>query len=338
MLPPNSPILSVEGKPSKTKAEAKQSAAYEACLQLRAKDYLNEYLLPLGKAKSIPSGANSHLSLDNAKANSYPIRLKPSIWEVAGQPLPDQLYVTVLGLVSPEAMGRPYQPLCVVTRKIIPEIPNFTVYADRGGKSEVFIVTLNSTIPLTPELLERLNSFTHRFFYDVFAKTFEINNDIPYWIHPIKNVCYNKDSKPEDLFDQELVDLIMENTELKWDENTPLEFFNDRLFLHRSSRSRRFFTLHAIPELTPHSEIPIGACTAPKSATIYDYSYFERAKGADFVRENFDRPQPVLKATRVLHRINYLDAPPEREKMTPLDAYIIPSAFEISCVSYWKRG
>lgn len=323
----------MEGKPCRTKAEAKQSAAYVACLQLRERDYLDEYLLPRNHLRAIPKGANALLSIDNAKANTYPYRQKPSFWDVAGKSLPERLYVTVFGLVTPEPMERPYQPLCVITREPIPAIPLFTVYADRGGSSEVYAITLKSTLELTPNVLERLNRFTDRFFHDVFAKTFEITPDIPYWVFPIKHAPITENSEPEDILDNDLINLVMEHKELSWDENTPHEFFNNRFLLHKISRSRRFFTEHAVAELTPQSEIPIGACTAPKSATIYDYSYFERQKGLDYPRPEFTREQPVLLASRVLHRINYLDSPPEREKNTPLRAFIVPSAFEVSCVS-----
>ncbi|KAF8477226.1 hypothetical protein BDZ91DRAFT_672698 [Kalaharituber pfeilii] len=332
VLPPGSPVRSVEGKPYSTKAQAKQSAAFEACLQLREKGLLNEYLLPLSHSRVIPKGANSLLSLDNAKANSYPIRQKPSFWDVSGKPLPEQLYITIFGLVTPEDMGRPYQPLCVVTRERLPEIPRFRVYADRGGESDVYAVTLKSTLPLTPQTLDWLNSFTFRFFYDVFSKVFEIAIDIPYWILPIRNTSIQESSKLEDVLDTDLIELVMQKPELHWDETTPPEFFENRFLLHKKSRSRRFFTHKAVPDLTPQSLIPIGACTAPKSATIFDYSYFERQKGLDYPRENVSLKQHVLFATRVLHRINYLDKPPEREKQTPLKAYIIPSAFEVSCL------
>ncbi|RPB29394.1 hypothetical protein L211DRAFT_11749 [Terfezia boudieri ATCC MYA-4762] len=332
ILPPDSPVLSVEGKPCRTKAEAKQSAAFMACLKLRDEGFLDEYLLPLNHLRAIPKGANAHLSIDNAKANTYPYRQKPSFWDVAGKPVPGILYVTVFGLVIPETMGRPYQPLCVITREPIPAIPLFTVYADRGGSSEVYAITLKSTLELTPNMLKRLNEFTDRFFHDVFAKTFEITPDIPYWVFPIKHVPITENSELDDIFDNELINLVMEHKELLWDENTPHEFFKDRFLLHKISRSRRFFTEHAVAELTPQCEIPIGACTAPKSATIYDYSYFERQRGSDYPRPEFTREQPVLLAYRVLHRINYLDPPPEREKNTPLRAFIVPSAFEVSCL------
>lgn len=333
ILPPNSPVVAVTGKPQNTKAEARQSAAFEACLELRRQECLNEYLLPLHIAKAIPKYANALLAIDNAKVNTYQIRAKPTFWDIAGKPLPDQLYVTVFGLTSPKDMGRPYQPLSIITREPIPTIPRFTVYADQGGESEVYSVTLDSPLLLTTKILERLNRFTDRFFYDVFAKKFEISSDIPYWILPIRNIPVDKNMKPDEIFDNDLIDLVMEKMELQWDETTPPEFFSNRFLLHRLSRSRRFFSRHVAVDLTPQSSIPIGACTSPRSATIYDYSYFEKEKRQDYPRPEYGRKQPVINVMRVLHRINYLDPPTLREKQTPLQAYIVPSAFEISCVS-----
>ena len=333
ILPANSPVVSVTGKPQTTKAAARQSAAFEACLELRKKDCLDEHLLPLYIAKIIPKGANALLSIDSAKVNAYHIRAKPTFWDIAGKSLPDQLYVTVFGLVSPKDMGRPYQPLSMITRDPIPTIPGFTVYADQGGESEVYAVTLDSPLPLTPTILARLNRFTERFFYDVFAKKFEISSDIPYWIMPIRDIPVDKDMRPDEIFDNDLIDLVMEKTELHWDETTSPEFFSNRFLLHRLSRSRRFFSHHVAADLTPHSSVPIGACTSPRSATIYDYSYFQKEKGKDHPRPDYSRKQPVIHVMRVLHRINYLDPPTLREKETPLKAYVVPSAFEISCVS-----
>lgn len=337
VLPPTSPVLSAEGKPCRTKAEAKQSAAFAACLQLRKKGFLNDYLLPHKHSRNIPANANAKAGLDS-KTNTYPMRQKPSFWDVAGKPLPENLYLTVFGLISPEAMGRPYQPLSIITREPLPAIPMFPVYADKGGESEAYAITLNASLPLTPEFLQKLNMFTDRFFQDAFGKVFEITPDIPYWILPVRNVPISRDSEPEHILDYDLIDLVMERTELSWDENTPVEFFENRFFLHRLAPSRRFFTKHAVPDLTPKSDIPFGACTAPKSATIYDYSYFEKQRGLDYPRPEFHRQQPVLSASRVLHRLNYLDPSTERELKNALQAYIIPSAFKVSCVSISPLG
>ena len=335
VLPPNSPIVSAQGKPYPSKSQAKQSAAFAACVLLREKGCLDEHLLPLNTAKAIPEGANARHSIDREKANSYPFRAKPSFWDVEDRPLPEEVYVTVLGYVAPEAMGRPYQPMCIITRDRVPDIPRFTVYADSGGNSEVYAITLNSPMTLDEVQLERLNVFTFRFFYDVFNKTFEIAPNIPYWIFPIKNVPVDKDSKIQDILDNDLIDVIMKWKEYEWNENTPGEFFVDRFMLHRQSRSRRFFSEEVVPELTPHSKIPPGACTAPGTPTIYDYSHFAKTKDIDFPRRDHNMKQPVLKASRVLHRINYLDPSTERDNTTVLLAYIVPSAYEMSCVSFW---
>ena len=194
-------------------------------------------------------------------------------------------------------------------------------------------MTLDSSLLLTPKILERLNRFTERFFYDVFAKKFEISSDTPYWILPIRNIPVDKNMIPEEIFDNDLIDLVMEKTELQWDEMTPPEFFSNRFLLHKFSRSRRFFSHHVAVDLTPQSSVPIGACTSPRSATIYDYSYFQKEKERDYPRPEYGRKQPVIHVMRVLHRINYLDPPTVREIETPLKAYVVPSAFEISCVS-----
>ncbi|KAI5785541.1 hypothetical protein DFH27DRAFT_575950 [Peziza echinospora] len=332
ILPPEAPIKSIEGKACSTKAEAKQSAAFEACVALRQKGYLTEHLLPIPLEKKVPKGANQILSLEGAKSNTYQFKLKPSFWDVAERPPPQELYVTVFGLVDPEAMGRPYQPLCIITRDRIPAIPEFAVNADSGGRSNVYSVTLIEALPVDTEQLERLNEFTYRYFYDLFNKTFERTPDIPYWLFPVKNIPIDAASKPLDIFDNETIDLVMQQAEYKWDENTPEEFFKNKLLLHRSSRSRRFFTERVAPEFTPNSLVPPGACTAPGTPTIWDYSHFSKAKGSDFQRRNHDQKQPVLRAKRVLHRINYLDTPTEREINTHLLAYIVPSAFEISCL------
>lgn len=327
-----------------TRAGAKRAAAFEACLQLRAGDYLDAYLLPKHRIKNVPKMANAHLALDSNKTSSYASKEKPGFWTIKDNTPPLQVWVTIFVLDNQKEIGERLVPMALVTREKLPKIPDFLVYSDRGGSSNVISLRLNKPLIGSEENLHKLDMFTIRLFYDLFNKLFELDySTIPYWISPCKNKDYTEDTLAEDALDWEMMVYIMSALEFEWDRDTPIEAFIDRFLVDRRQRSRRFVVHDCDPTLEPKDLVPTQGAQAPGVENILDYSYNAGKKGAvkwKWVKWEIPETEPVLIADRLLHRLNYLDPPSEKDANTATNAYICPSAFQVSmvCLSVCVRA
>lgn len=336
VLPAGSAIACVEGAVMSTRAGAKRAAAFEACLQLRAKDYLDIYLLPKHRTKNVPKMANAHLALDSNKTNSYASKEKPAFWTIKDSTPPPHVWVTIFVLSNRKEIGERLVPLALVTREKLPKIPDFLIYSDRGGSSDVISLRLSKPLIGLEENLHKLNMFTIRLFYDLFNKLFELDyGTIPYWIAPCKDEDFNEDTLAENALDWEMMVYIMSALEFEWDQDTPIEAFIDRFLVDRRQRSRRFVVHDCDPTLEPKDLVPTQGAQAPGVENILDYSYNAGKKGAvkwKWVKWEIPETEPVLIADRLLHRLNYLDPPSEKDANTATNAYICPSAFQVSMV------
>jgi len=278
--------------------------------------------------------ANAHLAVDLFKTHTYDFKLKPSFWDIKTDDAPQELWVNVLYLEEPEEYERKSQPIAMLSRQRTPVFPTFSVYFDRGGTSLVKIVNMSKPLQVSEDIFAKLTSFTFRFFRDVFNKRFEMETStIPYWVLPVcKNLSSFQDLNFDILFDWQLIEFVHTHEEIAINPNDPNQYI-DKFLIDRRSRSRRFFVSEVDLDLTQLSPIPDGACTAPFSNNIIDYSYDAGKKGWEKWKGEVPEHQPVLVSHRVLHRINMLDPATEREKTQVTLAYICPSAFVVSVVS-----
>ncbi|KAL7269242.1 Dicer-like protein 1 [Rhizina undulata] len=333
-FPSNAPIAVFDGPPMFTKSGAKRACAFEACVQLRKAGHLNEHLLPPIKLKKIPKMANAHLAVDLHKVNTYFSKVKPSFWSIKNDTAPPVLWVTIFVLQKPEAMGRPLQPICIATREKFPPMPSFPVYSDKGGESNVVLLRLNKPMIATETVLERLNAFTIRLFYDLFNKLFQFDYaTIPYWLAPVIPGDFTEDTVADDVLDWKQMVYIMSSLDLQWDETTLIETFLGRFLVDKRQRSRRFVVHGFDPLLTPKDPVPPHGAQAPGIESILDYSYNAGKKGAakwKCIKWEIPEMECVLIADRVLHRLNYLDPPSEKDINLAINAYICPSAFTVS--------
>ncbi|KAF3938076.1 hypothetical protein ABW19_dt0204318 [Dactylella cylindrospora] len=332
-MPSNSPIRSVQGKTARSKALSKQVAAFEACKQLHRRDLLDDHLMPIYVEKVRPLMANAHLAVDSHRTNAYACRIKPSFWERKEPPVPTKVWCTSITLRNPEQLGKGSQGICIVTREKPPRFPSFPLFFDRGGQSLVDLVTMDEPLQLEDNQIDKLNKFTSRFFIDIFNKEFEITAEsLPYWVLPIKfNKTVERQSSLDDMIDWELVNLVQRIDEVPFDiATTPPEFYFGKFFLDRRQGARRFYILDHEPRYHPYDPIPEGAANAPHTYNIIDYSYSAGKKGWQRWVGELPPNQPVLLAERVLHRLNCLDKPTEREMGQNTKAYIVPSPFRIS--------
>ncbi|KAK6348851.1 Dicer-like protein 1 [Orbilia blumenaviensis] len=332
-MPEISPIRSVEGDTARSKGAAKRVAAFEACKKLHKGKYLDDYLMPIYEKKHRHIMANAKLSADSHRTSSYPSQIKPSFWERKEPPVPTKLWATCLTLRHPNQLEKPSQGICLATREKPPKFPSFPLYFDRGGHSLIDLVTMEEPISCTGDRIAKFNEFTSRFFIDIFNKEFEIQTEsLPYWILPLKfNKTVTPSSSIDDMIDWELVENVFKNPEEIYDlATTPAEFYLGKFAIDRRQGSRRFYLLEHEPKYHPYDPIPEGASNAPHTFSIIDYSYSAGKKGWQRWVGELPPDQPVLVADRVLHRLNFLERPTEREKTQNTLAYVVPSPFRIS--------
>ena len=357
ILPENAPIRSVIGRPSARKAIAKQSAAFEACLRLRQDGYLDGHLLPIYH-KHLPAMRNAHLALDMKKTNLYEMRIKPSLWETQWGAIPEELYFTILDLVTKGNGPTPvYKSLAMLTREPLPDFPVFPLHPQPGVISEVNCKRVPLPLKVTASSLAKLTSFTLRIFKDIFNKTYEVNEErMSYWLAPLLDgaiyadrgsdsgslidldiqcsdaiISPNRFPSPDTLIDWKTVDFVQDNDEITWSRDTPHEEMVDRYLIDRWDGGRRFFSVGVEPSLCPLDPLPEGCAPHKYNNNILDYTVSLFAKSR--ARVTWEQDQPVLKATRVLHRRNWLDDWSDIEKEVKTLAYVCPQPLKFSAVS-----
>lgn len=323
-----------------SKPMAKRAVAFEACVELRKANCLNEHLLPIYLPKDIPEMANARLAVNSKKKSVYEYAPKPSFWTIKDPSVPHQLWITLILLDHPEKItdGRDFQHIGILTREPLPRMPSFTVYSDYGYDSLVNLMSLDKPLSISDEVIGLLDTFSERVFSDVFNKKFEWDHGtVPYWLTPITNSNNGYNASPQDCIDWETLKAVTSTEYIAWDENTPMETFIDKFLIDHIERSRRFEVHSWDSLLHPDDPVPEGGTTAPGISSIRDYSYNTGEKGGKkkgkkykYVTWEIPPTEPVLVARRVLHRLNYLDPPGEPKPER--DSYICPSAFKISTV------
>ncbi|UKZ82737.1 hypothetical protein TrVFT333_010533 [Trichoderma virens FT-333] len=308
VLPDASPIKMFPGEVQKSKQLARCSAAFEACVHLIGKKYINGNLQP-AFTKKLPDMRNARLALSSDKKSEYDMRIKPDFWSscLAPEP-PTSLYQTIIALDQPEALGRASRPLILLTRKPLPDIPSTPLFFGGGQTSIMRLSNSQTSFEVLPHEIEALASFTLRLFADVFSKEYDAkSHEIPYFVAPSK-LSPSRGNDAE--IDWEAVQYAHDNEQLRW-ENAPSEFFKDKLATDPWDGSRKFI-LHGInAELKPSDPTPKGV-PQPKSLgyrkveqIIKEYSNSLSIKSRQ--RRNWRDDQPVVNAELLPIRRNFLD-------------------------------
>jgi endoribonuclease Dicer len=324
--------------PQTTKARAKRAAAFEACMQLRAAKHLNANFLPKLRRKELPKFANARLAVDGSRSNTYTYRRKPSFWDVKDPTAPTKLWITVIVVEEPREMfdSKKIQPICIATREMLPDMPPFPVYGSKGGRSHMRLYRLKEPLEPTEEELELLKAFLDRTFYDVFNKHFEISYETArYWLAPIIDCELDENSAASDILDWGTLKFIAADRQLEFkpNEDDP-NILLEKFFIDRVDRSRRFIVYTYVPGLKPWDEVPVNIAAHGAFENIQDYSYNAGKKRRwQQVKWEIPKDEPVVSAERLLHRLNYLDPPAERDLESVYEALICPSSFTISRVS-----
>ncbi|KAI0418610.1 hypothetical protein F5X98DRAFT_113883 [Xylaria grammica] len=251
ILPDSSPIRSAIGRRASSKQVAKCSAAFEMCLKLKKQKHLDDNLRSTF-SKRLPAMRNARLAISSKKRAEYLMRRKPVTWSVLG--VPERLFVTVLKLSNPEALGRPSQPLALLTREQLPRIATFPLYFGNQQTSDVECFPLSAAMNCLPGDIDGLNRFTLRIFKDVFSKEYASEAEkMPYYFAPL---IYSHHSgrlvsceDPRAIINWDCI-VEIQNTpgDIEW-ENAPETIFDDKFVRDPYDGSRKFYTICRRPDL-----------------------------------------------------------------------------------------
>ncbi|KAL8854373.1 MAG: hypothetical protein Q9221_000860 [Calogaya cf. arnoldii] len=332
VLPESSPVHSAKGRPSAQKAIAKRSAAFEACVLLRQGGHLDEHLISTHH-KHLPAMRNAHLALSMNKSSSYDMKVKPSIWQDSRGSMPHSLYMTVLELEQPENLGRPSQPIALLTRTPMPHLPSALLHLQLNKTSNMIFTSLQDPFHVAEEHLSKLNVFTLRLYKDIFNKKFDVNERaMSYWFAPITKgfKSISNEAKAEKLIDWAILDYVNANECWKWDIECPHHELENRFMIDKWDGSRRFWSVKVLPNLSPQDPVPDDAAPHRYMNTIIDYTVSLFSKSRQ--RAVWQQDQPVIFAHRILHRLNWLDEYTEEESKVKKNAYVCPEPLLFSAL------
>ena len=179
---------------------------------------------------------NAQLALSMKQSNSYVMITKPRVWEETRGSQPEELFLTVLQLQSPDLLGRSYQPLALLTRKQLPNFPAFPLYLKPGQTSQLISKSIRKCIKMAASTVTELNCFTLRVYKDIFNKEFEDNiPKISYWLAPIQSHQSRREHEqsPESLIDWPIVSESDQEGEYCWNPEMPNSFLENRYFVDR---------------------------------------------------------------------------------------------------------
>jgi endoribonuclease Dicer len=250
LLPDSSPIKSAIGRRASTKQIAKCSAAFDMCIKLKEKRYLDDNLRS-AFTKRLPAMRNARLAINSKKRAEYPMKMKPNAWSVLG--FPEKLFVTVIRLSSPEAVGRRSRPLSFLTREPLPRLPTFPIYFGDNKTSEVEFVHFTDGIHCRPDDVDGLTHFTLRIFRDVFSKEYApAPEKMPYFFAPLlfphgSERLVREDSRK--IIDWACIQSIRNTPgDVEW-ENQPEHVFDNKFVRDPFDGSRKFYTVRRRPDL-----------------------------------------------------------------------------------------
>lgn len=335
ILPAYCPIISKVGQMQSRKTIAKCAAAFEMCIELRRKGKLNEHLLPTD-AKKLPERRNALLALSAKSKGNYAMLIKPSFWKQGRDIVPALLYITVVDVDC--GLDRPHQPLALLTRKPFPQLPHFPVYLNNGRPSNIVSQSVSMTIPLNPNLLEMVTTFTLRIFEDIYNKVYEYDvTKISYWVVPViaeRIPAMRSLSNPVELLDMEQIRKVFRQPSWRWTAETENDDLLDRYFVDPMNGGRRYYSDCLAPHLKPQDPVPVHVPRQNHKFmnSILDYTDSKWQKSRDISRWNPN--QPVFQVEKIPFRRNHLANVEDKEKkeFDHLKTYVCPEPLHISNV------
>lgn len=328
LLPVESPIQSMIGRVHTKKTLAKRSAAFEACLELRRKEYLDTHLHPT-YVKKLPAMRNALLAVSMKKTLAYDMKTKPIIWEQSRGDSPDRLFLTVIDFA--DRLERDHQPFAMLTKTPMPQFPSFPIFLNDGKMSQVVSQSVNQPLLCTDEVVRLLTTFTLRVFKDVFSKTYEDDvRQFSYWLAPVTKGDYETSASPSSLLDWSLLHEVAALEGYQWSADMPNEALTDRFIVDKWDGGRKFYSKGVDPSRKPLDPVPAGTAKSKWKGTILNYSNSMWKSTREKFKDVWDIDQPVMEAQKVVTRRNFLAAPSSKELQDFTKAFICPQPLQIS--------
>ena len=328
LLPAGAPFRSAVGDHHSKKTLAKRSAAFNACIELRRKSYLDGHLLPT-YAKKLPAMRNAHLAVTSKKMLVYDMKTKPHIWEESRDKVPVELFVTVIDF--PDGLEREHQPFAMLTRTPMPQFPSFPIFLDDGKESRIVSCPFATTLSLDDETLALLTSFTLRVFKDVFSKKYEADSSkLSYWLAPVVKSHSSRNDTPSALLDWRLMHEVFEHEEYSWTTDMPNEALINRFVIDKWDGGRKFFSKSVSQTLKPLDPVPSGSAKSKWKANILDYSNSMFKSTREKFKDTWDLSQPVMETEKLRARRNFLTMPVPKELKDPTQAFLCPQPLQFS--------
>jgi endoribonuclease Dicer len=328
LLPAGAPFRSAIGDHHNKKTLAKRSAAFNACIELRRKSYLDGHLLPT-YAKKLPAMRNAHLAVTSKKTLVYDMKTKPKIWEDSRDNLPVKLFITVVDF--PDGLEREHRPFAMLTRTPMPQFPSFPIFLDDGKESQVVSYPLGTTLSLDDATLALISSFTLRVFKDIFSKKYEADaSKFSYWLAPVNKSHSSRGDTPTSLLDWSLMQEVSEHEEYHWTTGMPDEALINRFIIDKWDGGRKFFSKGVSKTLKPSDPIPQGSAKSKWKANILDYSNSMFKSTREKFKDTWDLSQPVMETEKLRARRNFLTMPVPKELKDATQAFLCPQPLQIS--------
>ncbi|KAG6035504.1 hypothetical protein E4U41_006045 [Claviceps citrina] len=329
LLPDSSPVKMFRGMPQRSKIAARGSAAFEACIEMIRRKFINGHLQPT-LSKRLPAMRNARLALSPSKREEYKMRIKSDQWLQTGTPT--DLYAVIIAVDGAVLPGKYGRKLCLLTRFRLPEkMTPIELYVNRTEKTSAAVIQCSTALKVREGELALLAGFTMTLFADVFSKEYECTAEaLPYFVAPCVSVCepMTNELDARSVVDWPLLDAVNAVTET--DTFSAVghgENLQNKFVIDFWDGSRKFVTKTVNLSLKPFDPVPAGVPN-PKSRgylrgekVIAEYS--NSLSGPARRRIKWDAEQPVFDAELLPIRRNFLCPPSGDDIETCKDCFII---------------
>ncbi|KAG6006832.1 hypothetical protein E4U21_006639 [Claviceps maximensis] len=339
LLPDSSPVKMFRGMPQRSKILARGSAAFEACIDMINRKFINGNLQPILR-KRLPSMRNARLALSPNKRAEYKMRIKSDRWSQTGRP--SELFAVIISLDNAVIPGKYGRSLCLLTRFSLPQITPAELFVNRAEKTSAALIQCGTTLKISDTEFAVLANFTMTMFKDVFSKEYDCTDeDLPYFIAPCVSLVFDTTMDavdPRSVVDWRLLGdvLAAEINAISADNGSHVDIFQNKLITDPWDGSRKFFTKTVNTALRPFDPVPASA-PKPKSRSylraeqnIAEYSNSLSLSARR--RMNWNPQQPVYNAELLPLRRNFLCAPVGEESEICQDCCIILEPLVVSKV------
>lgn len=322
--------------PASKKLLAKQSAAFETCLLLRKNGLLDDYFISTYHRR-LPVMRNARLAIKSKKTNKFDMIQKPKFWDRGRGTLPNELHATLVTLTPSASLKKDHQPLILLTREALPELPSFPLYLEEDIETTAECFSVKPLLKISEDELDQLTTFTLRIFQDIFHKIYQKEPELmSYWIAPVSSLpkYLSAGVNPREFIEWHQLQIVEDNEDLAWSVDMPETFFENRFVFDKWDGRWRYFTSGVEHSLRPSDPPPPGTPRRRHMENIMGYclNAFKNTRIKFLQHCNWD--QPVIRAELAPLRRNLLDRMTDKERAAETKCYICIEPLKISAVSF----